>query len=113
MKALFWSDLHLTPYNEFSKITTDGLTTHLHDLLATMEWVGTMAVKHEVDVVFFLGDMFESNSSLDVMSLNVCCEGLARLQGKILQCKNVPRGIRRQSLNIEEKAVTWSTKSAL
>lgn len=92
MKALYWTDHHVYPYNEFSRPTTDGRTTLLEEHEKTYQWIANTIRQEKPDFVFNLGDTAQTIGFLDALSLT-CIE-----QGETLiddACQSVGAEIRR------------------
>jgi len=70
MKFLAFSDLHVHKWKDFSSVTRDGLSSRVVDALNCVDEVIQYAVKHDINTVVFLGDIFETKGvvSMDVFN---------------------------------------------
>lgn len=68
---LVFGDPHITPDAEFSEPTADGLTTYLHQVIKSFEWIESVIKDRKPDLVVCLGDLFESTGFVDTVSLHV------------------------------------------
>lgn len=59
-KALIFTDIHLHQHKKSSE--------RLQDCLNALEWVFSMAVKHSVDNILFLGDLFHDRQKIDALT---------------------------------------------
>jgi DNA repair exonuclease SbcCD nuclease subunit len=66
MKALFVSDLHAHNHEQFATTLANGRNSRFQAILNVLEEVRFLCQEHEVDAVFFLGDMFHSRTKVDV-----------------------------------------------
>lgn len=66
MKALFVSDLHAHNHEQFATTLPGGRNSRFQAILNVLDEVRFLCHHHEVDVVFFLGDMFHSRTKVDV-----------------------------------------------
>jgi len=64
MKILFFSDLHLHAWEDFSYILPSGESSRLQDLLDVLGRITAIAQKYECDYVVFAGDMFHHPRSI-------------------------------------------------
>lgn len=65
MRILFFSDIHLTEWPDFSYVLPNGDNSRLADLLAILGRIPELAKKHQVDAVVFAGDMFHHPRSIN------------------------------------------------
>ncbi len=70
-KLLLWADPHIYPHNAFSSPTTDGLTTHLHEIMAIFRWVHEVIREEQPDLVIGLGDYYHTHDHVDPQSQHV------------------------------------------
>jgi len=66
MRLLFFSDLHAHAWPQFSQRLGNGLNSRFQDCLNIIDQVGEVAKEEKADAVWFLGDMYESRTKLDV-----------------------------------------------
>lgn len=59
-KALAFADLHLHAHKD--------RVDRLHHCLTVLEWIFQQAANHQVDYLFFLGDLFHERSRIDVLN---------------------------------------------
>lgn len=86
MKALYFSDIHTYPFNEFSQPTEDGRTTLILEHENTYHWVAEQIRDHKPDFVVNLGDTALTHGYLDAMSLNCIESGYTSVK---LACEEV------------------------
>ena len=76
MKKLLFSDLHVYPYNEFSKIINSrGETDLLLECRDSCTWISEQILKYKPDVVGNLGDTALTHGYLDALSLGCIYDG--------------------------------------
>lgn len=79
-KLLFFSDLHLANWPQFSKTDPDtGLNSRLVDQLTVLAQLKDIAEREHVDAILFLGDLFHSRTKIDVDVLWAAHESLYQL----------------------------------
>lgn len=64
MKILFFSDLHLAEWEDFSYLLPNGDNSRLTDLLDILTRISVLYQKHECDAVVFAGDLFHHSRSI-------------------------------------------------
>ena len=79
MKILVYTDPHIFAHGEGSIPTSDGLTTHLHRVIAGLKWVQEMIGQHKPDLVICGGDIHHTHDFVDAMSLHASIEYISGL----------------------------------
>ena len=69
MKALYFTDKHDHPFNEFSKPTKTGRTTLLDEHYKTYDWIAEQIVVNRPDVVINLGDTVLTIGYVDALTI--------------------------------------------
>ena len=69
MKVALYSDLHAHPYSN-GTILEHGTNSRVQDAVNVIGQVYSYAVEHELDYVFFGGDLFDKRKSIDVDTYN-------------------------------------------
>jgi len=71
MKIIAFGDLNIQPYNEFCKASAEPVSALLNRFVDTAKWVRAVIQEQSPDLVVYLGDWFDSQGSVDIMSLLV------------------------------------------
>jgi len=79
-RALAFGDIQVYPYAEWSKPTGTGRTALLDLCEQTFEWLLTIIEVEEIDVVVFLGDLFQRNDIIDTPSFDLACEWMQKIR---------------------------------
>lgn len=58
MRILFFSDLHLDTWGDFSYLLPNGNNSRLADLLSVLGRIPVLVKKYQIDLVVFAGDLF-------------------------------------------------------
>lgn len=69
MKIALYSDLHAHPYNN-GTLLEHGTNSRVQDAVDVIGQVYSYAIEHELDYVFFGGDLFDRRKSIDVDTYN-------------------------------------------
>ena len=69
MKVALYSDLHAHPYNN-GTLLEHGTNSRVQDAVNVIGRVYSYAIEHELDYVFFGGDLFDRRKSIDVDTYN-------------------------------------------
>ena len=69
MIVALYSDLHAHPYNN-GTVLEHGTNSRVQDAVSVIEQVYSYAVEHDLDYVFFGGDLFDRRKSIDVDTYN-------------------------------------------
>jgi DNA repair exonuclease SbcCD nuclease subunit len=78
MSKLIFGDLHLDMWRAFNKVTPDGSGTRLAEQIRVMQEVVDIAVKNDVDGIYFLGDFFHSKSEKISKTVMMVASGIVR-----------------------------------
>lgn len=79
MKVVFLSDLHAHNHEQFSTTLPGGRNSRLQNILNVLDEVREFCLSQEVDVLFFLGDMFHSRTKVDVDVFSATWQAWKRL----------------------------------
>jgi len=79
MKHLIFSDLHSHNYKEFSSYDEEGINSRLWDVIEVLDRIDNSAKKHEVDTVWFLGDLFHLKNNVDSKVIKLTMERMVSL----------------------------------
>jgi len=79
MKLLIYSDVHVSPYGEFSKPSPNYYTPRMGHLLNTASWIAERIISEKPDFVINAGDFFNSAHQLDPLSIYTGCEFISRV----------------------------------
>jgi DNA repair exonuclease SbcCD nuclease subunit len=71
MKAILYSDLQLSEYRTFSKLTPEGINDRLIDHINVLEEIKSYAVDNKIEKILFLGDGFDSRGTISVIAANL------------------------------------------
>lgn len=66
MKVVVFSDLHAHKHEQFATTLPGGRNSRFQNILNVLEQIRLFCIEHEVDAVFFLGDLFHSRTKVDV-----------------------------------------------
>ena len=66
MRILIVSDLHADNYSQFSRLTKFGINCRLQDCLDSIGNLKELAEQTEASCIFFLGDLFNSRTSISI-----------------------------------------------
>lgn len=80
MKVIFFSDLHVHKYKEFSSTLPDGTNSRLNDTLEVLRRVRSYAKENDIRFVFFGGDLFHKRRILDVGMFNAVYDEIAKFK---------------------------------
>jgi DNA repair exonuclease SbcCD nuclease subunit len=80
VKLLLFSDLHAANHQQFSKILPNGRNSRLQDCLNVIDKVAEVCQDEEVEVVLFLGDIFEDWRRLDADVFQLVFKRFSRLR---------------------------------
>lgn len=83
MKFGIFSDIHIHPFNAFSKINADGINTRLLETVETLEKILDGAQKNKCDFVLFCGDMWHVKK-IDAITLDLTMRALQKTQIPII-----------------------------
>lgn len=86
MSILLFSDLHCHNREQFSERLPSGRNSRLQDCLNVVEQAIVICEERNIQSVFFLGDVFESRTKLDIDVLTSTSEVFKRLSKA---CKNL------------------------
>lgn len=75
-KVLIYGDVQLRDHTEFSRPTSDGLTTFLHYALDTFKWMEGIARENNVEAIVDLGDVFEYHDHIEAKSMTAYRKGV-------------------------------------
>jgi DNA repair exonuclease SbcCD nuclease subunit len=73
MRFLLYSDLQLHPYKEFASYE-NGVNSRLLDHINVLEQILEYALLHQIQYIFFGGDMFEARARVDVIAAKLLAE---------------------------------------
>lgn len=76
---LFFSDLHCHNWPQFSTRLANGLNSRFQDCLNILDQAATIVQQYHVQHVFFLGDLFESRTKIDIDVWNKTWQAMKRL----------------------------------
>jgi DNA repair exonuclease SbcCD nuclease subunit len=65
MKCLFFSDLHMHAWSQFSTTLPNGRNSRVDDQLKVLSQIREICVREKVATLFFLGDCFHSRTKID------------------------------------------------
>lgn len=82
IEFLIFSDVHIANYVACSTVQ-DGVNSRLQACLNTISQVRGYAEEYDIQTTFFLGDLFQSTSRLDVEVLNAAYEALKGWPGEL------------------------------
>lgn len=77
MKLFFLGDLQLHAWAQYGSVGVDGINSRILDTINELHRVRKKAIKHHVDNVFIVGDIFQERGKLDVVvmiSLRRCLQ---------------------------------------
>ena len=74
-KILIFSDIHFGIHGNSEK--------YLNICVKTMEWISELCMEESVRNVIFMGDFFDSRSSIDVKTLNYASQSLINLSKRV------------------------------
>ena len=66
MRILFFSDIHMHNWTQFSRTLEGGLNSRLNDQLGVLLQLSEEAQRRSADAIIFCGDMFHSRVRVDV-----------------------------------------------
>lgn len=81
MKSLVWSDLHGHNFKEFSVIE-DGMSSRLGDCVDVINQIAASADQHNVDLVWFIGDLYQLKNNHDSQVVQAIMYALVELAEK-------------------------------
>ncbi len=70
MRLIVIGDLHCGIYRRFPETSPDGVNLRLLDIVNELDRICQLCVKHKIETVVFLGDVFDQRNTLDVVVLN-------------------------------------------
>lgn len=83
MRFLKFSDLHAHNHSQYSETLPNGRNSRLQDCLNIIDQAIEVVDSQKIDDVFFLGDLFESRTKLDIDVLTATFEAMRRLSLKV------------------------------
>jgi len=66
MKVVIFSDLHAHQHEQFARTLPGGRNSRFQNILNVLEQIRVFCAEQEVDMIFFLGDLFHSRTKVDV-----------------------------------------------
>lgn len=82
MKIVAYGDVHIHPFNEFSRMTDSGLTNRVEIALQSLRWVFDYAKANNVDRLINMGDLFESPKMINTEIASALVEVLGEYNFK-------------------------------
>jgi len=73
-KIIFFTDLHLHDYKQFSEPIESGITTRMQITLDTLKAILNYAKENNIEHVFFLGDLFHARKTIKSILLTLVAD---------------------------------------
>jgi len=83
MKILIVSDLHADNYSRFARVTEDGINCRLQDCLNSIKQLAELARQTDAECLFFLGDLFNSRTTISIDVYYLVFQEIERLSKNI------------------------------
>ena len=83
MKIMFWSDLHIHPWQDMSKIGSDGLNDRLLDTIDVIGELNSICEEENIRHRIFGGDLFHKRGEINTTALSLMLSALVDSAGMI------------------------------
>ena len=85
MRLICIGDIHAAIYKRYPETAPDGTNLRLLDIVNELDRIRGLCVKNKVETVCFLGDIFDTRNTLDVVVLNAVYKALMAMSASGLR----------------------------